>query len=152
MGFCVARTRKGSSTLKVSFPIVTCLSCMTSSRADWTLAGARLTSSARRRLQKMGPSSVEKSAASEQHLNRTGGTIRQAKRQRHALAWRVGRENRGDRGRVGNRVAADREDRPAGLDAGARGGAAGDNGLDLGSAAGGVGKAHSKECLPAGCR
>src|SRR4051794_36374979 len=40
--------------------MVTCCSCITSSRADWTLAGARLISSARRKLQKTGPSSVSK--------------------------------------------------------------------------------------------
>src|SRR5256712_5729185 len=42
-------------------PIVTCRSCIASSSADWTLAGARLISSASSRLQNTGPSSVEKS-------------------------------------------------------------------------------------------
>src|SRR5918992_1588663 len=40
--------------------MVTWCSCMTSSRADWTLAGARLISSASRKLQNTGPSSVSK--------------------------------------------------------------------------------------------
>ena len=41
---------------------MTWCSCITSSRADWTLAGARLISSASRKLAKTGPSSVSKSA------------------------------------------------------------------------------------------
>ena len=36
-------------------PIVTCCSCITSSSADWTFAGARLISSASRKLQKHRP-------------------------------------------------------------------------------------------------
>ena len=39
IGFSVARTRNGVGTLKVSWPIVTWCSCITSSSADWTLAG-----------------------------------------------------------------------------------------------------------------
>ncbi len=58
IGFCVAMTRNGSGTGKVSWPIVTWCSCITSSSADCTLAGARLISSASRKLQKTGPSSV----------------------------------------------------------------------------------------------
>ena len=58
IGFCVAITRKGSGTRNVSPPIVTWCSCMTSSSADCTFAGARLISSASRRLAKTGPSSV----------------------------------------------------------------------------------------------
>ncbi len=61
IGFCVARTRKGSGTLCVSRPIVTCRSCMTSSRALWTLAGARLISSASSRFVNTGPSDVPNS-------------------------------------------------------------------------------------------
>src|SRR3990170_4504378 len=41
MGFCVAMTRKGSSTTWVSPAMVTCRSCITSSSALCTLAGAR---------------------------------------------------------------------------------------------------------------
>lgn len=41
-------------------PIVTCFSCIASRRADWTLAGARLISSARMRLLNIGPSLAEK--------------------------------------------------------------------------------------------
>src|SRR5207302_3727528 len=52
----------GSGVRKVSLPIVTWCSCITSSRADWTLAGARLISSASSRLVKTGPSSVVKLA------------------------------------------------------------------------------------------
>ena len=55
IGFWVASTRNGLGTLNVSRPIVTCRSCMTSSSALWTLAGARLISSASRRLVKTGP-------------------------------------------------------------------------------------------------
>ena len=58
MGFCVAMTRNGSGTRKVSPPMVTCFSCITSSSALWTFAGARLISSARRRLAKTGPRDV----------------------------------------------------------------------------------------------
>ena len=58
IGFCVAITRKGSGTGCVSWPIVTWRSCITSSSADCTFAGARLISSASRKLQKTGPSSV----------------------------------------------------------------------------------------------
>ena len=48
----------GAGTGKVCPPIVTCCSCMTSSSADWTLAGARLISSASRKLPNTGPSST----------------------------------------------------------------------------------------------
>ena len=52
IGFCVAITRNGRGTGCVSPPIVTWRSCITSSSADCTLAGARLISSASRKLQK----------------------------------------------------------------------------------------------------
>ena len=58
IGFCVASTRNGDGTGKVWPPIVTWRSCMTSSRADCTLAGARLISSASRKLPNTGPSSM----------------------------------------------------------------------------------------------
>ena len=61
IGFCVAMTRKGCGTRCVSWPIVTWRSCITSSSADCTFAGARLISSASRKLQKTGPSSVSNS-------------------------------------------------------------------------------------------
>jgi len=51
----VARTIKGTGSENVSPPIVTCHSCIASSRADCTFAGARLISSARRKLVKIGP-------------------------------------------------------------------------------------------------
>ena len=38
IGFCVARTRKGASSGKVSSPIVTCSSCIASSSALCTFA------------------------------------------------------------------------------------------------------------------
>src|SRR5690349_17083327 len=60
IGFWVAMTRKGCGTGCVSCPIVTWRSCITSSSADCTLAGARLISSASRKLQKTGPSSTSK--------------------------------------------------------------------------------------------
>ena len=55
IGFCVASTRNGVGTGKVWCPIVTWCSCITSSSADCTLAGARLISSASRKLQNTGP-------------------------------------------------------------------------------------------------
>ena len=61
IGFCVASVRNGSGTGLVVPPIVTWRSCITSSRADCTFAGARLISSASRKLQKTGPSSTSKS-------------------------------------------------------------------------------------------
>ena len=60
IGFCVAMTRNGSGTGYVVCAIVTWRSCITSSSADCTFAGARLISSASRKLQKTGPSSVSK--------------------------------------------------------------------------------------------
>jgi hypothetical protein len=48
-------TRNGSGAGKVSRPIVTCRSCITSSSALCTFAGARLISSASSRLAKTGP-------------------------------------------------------------------------------------------------
>ena len=55
IGFCVASTRNGAGTRCVSWPIVTWRSCITSSSADCTFAGARLISSASRKLQNTGP-------------------------------------------------------------------------------------------------
>ena len=55
IGFCVASTRNGSSSLNVVPPIVTCFSCIASSSAACTFAGARLISSARMMLAKIGP-------------------------------------------------------------------------------------------------
>src|SRR6266542_1209673 len=60
IGFCVAMTRNGSGTGYDVCAIVTWRSCITSSSADCTFAGARLISSARRKLQNTGPSSVSK--------------------------------------------------------------------------------------------
>src|SRR5215204_1998204 len=60
IGFCVAMTRKGSGTLCVSPAIVTWRSCITSSSALCTLAGARLISSARSRCVNTGPSEVRR--------------------------------------------------------------------------------------------
>ena len=51
----MASTRNGSSSRKVSPPSVTCFSCIASSSAAWTLAGARLISSASTMFAKMGP-------------------------------------------------------------------------------------------------
>ena len=48
-------TKKGLGSGWVWPPIVTCLSCMASRSALWTFAGARLISSARTRLAKIGP-------------------------------------------------------------------------------------------------
>ena len=55
IGFWVAMTRNGSGTRCVVSPIVTWCSCITSSSADCTFAGARLISSASRKLLKTGP-------------------------------------------------------------------------------------------------
>jgi len=49
-------------TARVWPPMDTCRSAMTSSSADWTLAGARLISSASRKLVTTGPSSVSNSS------------------------------------------------------------------------------------------
>ncbi|MCY1241532.1 hypothetical protein D3C86_1337540 [compost metagenome] len=59
-GFCVAKTKNGLSSLKVVSPIVTCFSCMASNSADCTFAGARLISSAKTKLAKIGPFLMEK--------------------------------------------------------------------------------------------
>src|SRR5579884_432304 len=48
-------TRNGGWSAKLRPSTVTCRSCIPSSSADWVLAGARLISSARRRLVKTGP-------------------------------------------------------------------------------------------------
>ncbi len=61
IGFCVASTRNGSGSGKVWPPIVTCFSCIASSSALCTLAGARLISSASSRLVKIGPFCTVKS-------------------------------------------------------------------------------------------
>ncbi len=55
MGFWVAITKNGLGRGWVMPPKVTCLSCMASSRALCTLAGARLISSARRNWVNTGP-------------------------------------------------------------------------------------------------
>ena len=54
-------TRNGSGSAWVSRPMVTWRSCIASSRALWTLAGARLISSASTRLAKIGPSDTSNS-------------------------------------------------------------------------------------------
>ena len=77
IGFCVAMTRNGDGTGWVSLPIVTCRSCITSSSADCTLAGARLISSASRKLQKTGPSSMSNSSLLARYIRvptRSAGT------------------------------------------------------------------------------
>ena len=61
IGFCVAITTNGSGTLWLSPAIVTCRSCITSSSALCTLAGARLISSASSRLANTGPRLVPNS-------------------------------------------------------------------------------------------
>ena len=65
MGFWVASTRNGSGTSKVSPPIDTWCSAMTSSSADCTLAGARLISSASTKLANTGPSSTSNCSEEE---------------------------------------------------------------------------------------
>ncbi len=61
IGFCVAMTRKGRGSVCVSPAMVTCRSCITSSSALCTLAGARLISSASSRWVNTGPSVVANS-------------------------------------------------------------------------------------------
>ena len=61
----------------MSWPIVTWRSCITSSSADCTFAGARLISSASRKLQNTGPSSVSKPPVSGRKIRvptRSAGT------------------------------------------------------------------------------
>src|SRR6185295_668333 len=55
MGFCVAKTKNGSSSVYVRPCTVTRCSCIASSSADCVLGGVRLISSARTMLPKMGP-------------------------------------------------------------------------------------------------
>ena len=61
MGFWVAITRKRGGSLWVLPATVTCRSSIASRSAAWTLAGARLISSARMRLLKTGPGSKRNS-------------------------------------------------------------------------------------------
>ena len=63
IGFCVASTRNGRSSRRVWPSVVTCRSCIASSRAACVFGGARLISSARRRLAKTGPGRNSKDAA-----------------------------------------------------------------------------------------
>ena len=58
----IARTKNGFGRIYVSSPMVTCLSCIASRRADCTFAGARLISSAKMKLAKMGPFLIENSS------------------------------------------------------------------------------------------
>src|SRR4051794_33912591 len=70
-------TRNGRGTGNVSPPIVTCCSCITSSSADCTFAGARLISSASTKLPNTGPSSVSKRPVSGRYTRvpmRSAGT------------------------------------------------------------------------------
>ena len=62
-GFIVAVTRNGSGNACDCGPIVTWRSCIASSKADCTLAGARLISSASTTFAKIGPSDVREIAA-----------------------------------------------------------------------------------------
>ena len=55
MGFCVASTKNGSASLRISPPAVTLFSCMASSMADCVFGVARLISSARTMWAKIGP-------------------------------------------------------------------------------------------------
>ena len=55
IGFWVASTTNGGSSGRVTPSIVTCRSCIASSSAACVFGGARLISSARRRLVKIGP-------------------------------------------------------------------------------------------------
>ena len=62
IGFCVASTTNGDASGRVSPSVVTCRSCIASSSAAWVFGGARLISSARRRLVKIGPGMNSNSA------------------------------------------------------------------------------------------
>ena len=55
IGFCVASTMNGCGSGRVSPSVVTCRSCIASRSAACVFGGARLISSARRRLAKIGP-------------------------------------------------------------------------------------------------
>ena len=63
IGFCVASTRNGGPSRRVSPSVVTCRSCIASSSAACVFGGARLISSASRRLAKIGPGRNSKSAS-----------------------------------------------------------------------------------------
>ena len=76
IGFCVASTRNGSGSLNVWSPMVTWRSCIASSSALCTLAGARLISSARIRLANTGPFLMRNSPSFgivDQRANHVGG-------------------------------------------------------------------------------
>ena len=55
MGFCVAKTKNGRSSLNVLFPTVTCFSCIASSKALCVFGVALLISSARTMFANTGP-------------------------------------------------------------------------------------------------
>ena len=55
MGFCVAKTTKTGGSAQVARSIVTCRSCMASSRADCVFAGARLISSRQQEIRENRP-------------------------------------------------------------------------------------------------
>ena len=61
IGFWVASTRNGGPSRRVSPSVVTCRSCIASSSAACVFGGARLISSASRRLAKIGPGRNSKS-------------------------------------------------------------------------------------------
>ncbi len=68
-GFCVARTRKGEGSSRVSPSMVTCRSCIASSNALCVFAGARLISSPSTTFAKIGPSRREKTPSFGDNTN-----------------------------------------------------------------------------------
>ena len=103
IGFCVASTRNGSGSGYVVSPIVTWRSCIASSSALCTLAGARLISSARTRLAKIGPLRGVNSAVArivDQRADDVGG--QQVRRELDAIESRIQTaRQRDDRERLG---------------------------------------------------
>ena len=116
IGFCVAMTRNRPSSGKVCSPMVTCRSCMASSKADWTFDGARLISSARMKLAKIGPLRV-RNAPSLGHVDHRADQVGRQQVGGELDPLEAGREGLGQRldGRgLGQPRHALQEDMPVG--------------------------------------
>ena len=110
-------TRNGRGR-ELSGPIVTWRSCMTSSRADWTLAGARLISSASRKLANTGPElGVERvvgpvdAGADEVGRDEVRGELDALERRLEDVGEGLDRERLGEAGDALEQEVAAREER-----------------------------------------
>ena len=119
IGFWVAMTRNGAGTACVSRPIVTWRSCITSSSADWTLAGARLISSARTKFVNTGPElgleravvGAPDAGADEVARNEVGRELDPLELDVERLRERLDREGLGETGDALEQQVAAREQR-----------------------------------------